>query len=234
MQLKTRITKAPDERRKELISAARQLFFTQGYDSTSVRDIVVAIGVAKGTFYYYFDTKEEILEAVVDEITEQTIAVMHAIVTNPDLSAIEKWQQAFQATASWKIEHRTEMVALLQMLNRPENLRLRVKIEEQAVAAATPEIAQIIAQGVREGVFETEYVEESAEITFSIMRSSSKFMGGLILEPERYADPLSLARHKVAALQSAVERLLGAPPNSLPMTDADTLAAWFPESQGVD
>jgi hypothetical protein len=46
----TRIVKAPDERRSELIATAQQLFYTKGYERTSVSDIVKAVGVAQGTF----------------------------------------------------------------------------------------------------------------------------------------------------------------------------------------
>ncbi|EGO64125.1 TetR/AcrR family transcriptional regulator [Acetonema longum] len=59
-----RVTKDPQERTNELIDAAEELFLTNGYDKTSVSDIVKKIGVAQGTFYYYFQTKEEILDAI--------------------------------------------------------------------------------------------------------------------------------------------------------------------------
>lgn len=60
----TRITKAPDERRMELFNAAQALFFTKGYEKTSVKDIVKQVGVAKGLFYYYFESKQALLEAL--------------------------------------------------------------------------------------------------------------------------------------------------------------------------
>lgn len=55
----TRTAKDSDERRSELIATAQQLFYSKGYESTSVSDIVKAVGVAQGTFYYYFDSKTE-------------------------------------------------------------------------------------------------------------------------------------------------------------------------------
>ena len=74
----TRNVKAPDERRSELIATAQQLFYTKGYERTSVSDIVKAVGVAQGTFYYYFGSKQAILEALVAELTAQHQVRCHA------------------------------------------------------------------------------------------------------------------------------------------------------------
>ena len=60
-----RITKDPVVRRNEIIDAAEKLFYSVGYDETSVSDIVKAIGVAQGTFYNYFTSKDAVLEALV-------------------------------------------------------------------------------------------------------------------------------------------------------------------------
>lgn len=227
MQVKTRTVKAPDERRNELIAAAQQLFYTKGYESTSVSDIVKTVGVAKGTFYYYFDSKVDILEALVDSLTEQSLVVMDAIVMDESLSALEKWRLAFQTTGAWKTEHKTELLIVLRVMHSPDNVLLRHKVEKAVGDVAAPEIAKIIRQGVAEGVFETEFVEESAEIAFNVMRSISDFLADLILNPENYENHFVLAQRKVNAIQYAVERVLGAPEGSLRLLNDDTLAVWF-------
>lgn len=61
---------APDARRSQLLLAARQVFARSGYHSASVSDIVTAAGVARGTFYNYFDGKRTIFHAVLDDLME--------------------------------------------------------------------------------------------------------------------------------------------------------------------
>lgn len=80
--VKKRISKAPEERRTELISAARRLFDKDGMEKTRVSDIVKTIGVAQGVFYYYFHSKDEIVEAVVDQVTEEMEGQMQAILSD--------------------------------------------------------------------------------------------------------------------------------------------------------
>lgn len=59
-----RIRKTPEERRREIFAAAERLFAENGYAATTVADITRAAGVAKGTFFYYFETKDALLAAI--------------------------------------------------------------------------------------------------------------------------------------------------------------------------
>lgn len=55
-----------DNNRQRIVEAADQLFYTRGYNQTSFRDISDVTGIPRGNFYYYFKTKDDILDAVVD------------------------------------------------------------------------------------------------------------------------------------------------------------------------
>ena len=221
-----RRVKAPDERRRDLIACARELFYTKGYESTSVRDIVDKAGVAKGTFYYYFDSKLSIMEAMVDDLVAQSMALLHEIVADETSPALVKWSRAFREVGAWKSERKTELLAMLHAMQVDENLPLHYKIQTRAVQLLAPEFAKIVAQGVEEGVFDTEYVEESAGITLSIFLSLSDTIYAIILNPDRYQDPAGLLRRKFASVETAVERVLGAPAGSLYLVDDQSLETW--------
>lgn len=223
----TRIVKAPDERRSELIATAQQLFYTKGYERTSVSDIVKAVGVAQGTFYYYFDSKTAVLEALVDELVAQAQTILQEIVADETLDAIPKWIQAFQVVNNWKIERKDEMIALLRLLQKDENVLLRHKMWMQVTQVLSPELAKITAQGVEEGVFETEFIQDSVEIALAITQPLRDTIYDTLLNPDKYDDPAAFAWRKLASVQTAIERVLNAPPGSLPIIDEQKLAAWF-------
>lgn len=74
--------------RGKIISAAWKLFYEQGYEETTVEDIVFESGTSKGSFYHYFDGKDALLGTlayVFDEKYEELLQVM-----NPELGAVEK------------------------------------------------------------------------------------------------------------------------------------------------
>ena len=81
-----RVTKAPEERKAELVTAARQLFDKYGVEKTRISDIVSEVGVAQGVFYYYFDSKEEMVEVVVQQVRTELEEKMQAILTDGSTS----------------------------------------------------------------------------------------------------------------------------------------------------
>jgi len=72
-----RISKQPDERRSELMETADKLFAERGFASVRVSDIVAAAGVAQGTFYYYFQTKDDILVALLEQKWSQIASLIN-------------------------------------------------------------------------------------------------------------------------------------------------------------
>lgn len=58
--------------RDHIVEAADQLFYRQGFEHTSFSDIADVVSISRGNFYYYFRTKDEILEAVIDARLEHT------------------------------------------------------------------------------------------------------------------------------------------------------------------
>ena len=63
-----RIVKEAQERKNEILDVAGRLFAQKGYDSTSTNDILEEIGIARGTLYYHFKSKEDILDAMFDRM----------------------------------------------------------------------------------------------------------------------------------------------------------------------
>ena len=68
-----RIVKNAEERKMEILDTAEHLFETQGFDNTSTNDILNEIGIARGTLYYHFKSKEEILDAIISRLTRQLL-----------------------------------------------------------------------------------------------------------------------------------------------------------------
>lgn len=85
-----RVSKAPDERRAELIAAARRLFDRDGVEATRVSDIVGEVGVAQGVFYYYFKSKDEMVEVVTRQVTDEMDRRASVLLADGGLSFCEK------------------------------------------------------------------------------------------------------------------------------------------------
>lgn len=82
---------APDDRRAQLLAAARQVFAARGYHAASVGDILEAAEVARGTFYNYFESKREafdaVLAALMDEVSEAVLPIDVSVPLPPQVQA---------------------------------------------------------------------------------------------------------------------------------------------------
>lgn len=147
-----RSVKTPEVRRAEILQAASELFQEIGYESTSVDSIVRSAGIAKGTFYYYFKSKDEVLAALAQQLCAEMVARSQIIADDPQLGAIDKFC-AIIASQNQTVEAGQ---ALVEDLHRPENRALHERSNIETVLAFGPILAAVVEQGNQEGVFQVD------------------------------------------------------------------------------
>lgn len=163
-----RISKNPEERRNEILDAAEMLFTSKGYAKTTVNDILKEVGVAKGTFYYYFQSKEEVMDAIVGRFIDFGVKAAEDIAANSTLTAQEKMFQILMAQKP-DTGKKEEMIEQLHQVN---NAEMHQKSLVETILKLTPVLTEIIEQGMEEGVFHTPYPKETVEF----LLASSQFL----------------------------------------------------------
>ncbi|MBP2652463.1 MAG: TetR family transcriptional regulator [Firmicutes bacterium] len=154
-----RVVKEPEERSKEIIDAAQSLFEGIGYDETSINDIIQLAGIAKGTFYYYFKSKEEVLDAVINRGMDSQVQFLMKVIADNSCNALQKLETIICKNLKLCIEN----AEILEYLHRKENILMHQKTLVQSVKRFAPVLAQIIQQGIDEGIFNTRYPLEVTE-----------------------------------------------------------------------
>jgi AcrR family transcriptional regulator len=84
------MTKKPDERKEEIIDAALSLFVENGFSKTKISDIVKKIKASQGVYYYYFKSKEEIIDYIVDRYIKLICGGASDIIDNKEIDAPKK------------------------------------------------------------------------------------------------------------------------------------------------
>ena len=138
-------------RHKELVKAAVSVFAAKGVSATSVEDIVRGAGVAKGTFYLYFASKDDLVNAVAASMVEGVADRIEALAADPARSPVERLL-AFGAGVREVGDEPYER-DLIEVFHRPENRVLHDRIGEQALTRLIPAIAALIADGIECGQF---------------------------------------------------------------------------------
>ena len=128
----------------EILNAADQLFFTQGYHATTIRDIAKKMGVAQGMLYYYFKSKEELLETLLERHTASLIEEIKKILsfTRTPSEKIALTVSAILATADYKDG------LLLSMLYDVQNLHIKDKLFYQIELTLSPWLLKIVDEGI--------------------------------------------------------------------------------------
>lgn len=218
-------------RRNAILDSARRLVYTKGYEQMTIQDILSDLGISKGAFYHYFDSKGAVLNALVERmVTEEVLPLILPIVQDQNLSAVKKLERYFDTGLRWKSAQKPLMLALLRVWVADENAIVRQKMFTRTVSQVTPLLTAIVRQGVQEGVFTTAYPEQVGQVIIYILQGLSDMIIELLLADETELDPRRVEHTVTAytcALNDAVERLLGAPAGTLSLIDPEGLQQWF-------
>jgi AcrR family transcriptional regulator len=223
----TRVVKEHTVRRNEILDAAQQLIYSKGYEQMTIQDILDDLQISKGAFYHYFDSKQALLEALVERIGIGSVQLLLPIVHDPLLPALEKFQR-FLATANrWKIGQKAFFLALLRVWFTDDNAIVRQKLRAIALREIAPLFTEIIRQGIQEGVMKVAYPDQLGEVIAFLAQDAGEAIGALMLSFDGERDDMQQVERTVAAYTGAFERILGVPAGSLTLIDDQTLKEWF-------
>ncbi|MDF2593732.1 MAG: TetR family transcriptional regulator [Clostridia bacterium] len=194
-----KVTKEYNERRNEILDAAERLFGTKGYNKCTVNDILNAVGIAKGTFYYYFKSKEEVLDAIIDRITEIVVLRAEKAASHPELSPVMK---LLHIILSMKVESEIDNT-LMEELHKPENALMHQKSLNLMVKRVSPLLTKVVGAGISQGIFKSDFPEQYMQI---FLTSAITLLDGGIFEVKPEEQQMTLR-----ALVALLEKMLGVP-----------------------
>ena len=179
------------------------MFGTKGFDSTSTSDILNEIGIARGTLYYHFKSKEEILDAMISRMMTRMLEKAKAIAAQKNIPVL---QRLTMMMLSLQVSDGNFEQELLKQMHKPQNALMHQKMEKSLLSGINPIIADLIKEGVEQGICQTDYPEEAAEMTFLYVNT---VFDDLMEHSEEEK------QRKIAAFIYNLERLLNMEPDSM-------------------
>ena len=184
-------------RRREILDVAQELFITKGYDQTSVNDILKIVDIAKGTFYYYFASKEEVLEAIILDIVEEGARRAERIVKDQSIPLLNRIMMAIMAQAP-EFEGSDE---IKEELHKVENAKLERLYLKMMLKRMTPVLQEPVRECLEQGIVHTEYPTECIETIL--------LLGHMMFDCDTFEWKMEAYPEKIQAFLCHTERMLG-------------------------
>jgi AcrR family transcriptional regulator len=226
-----RITK-PEEfasKRNAILAAAQRLVFTTGYAQMSIQDILNDLQISGGAFHHYFDSRGALLDALIERIERESAKPLLPIIHDPHLTAIQKLQGLLSALDRVRMAHKQEVIEAARVWYTDGNAIVRQRVDEAVLKQRAPLLAEIVRQGLQEGVFTTPFPDQAGEVLMALLQGMANTHASLLFssaaargQPRRVE--AIVATH--AAYMEAIERVLGAPANSLYRAGAEVVMVW--------
>ena len=182
-------------RKDEILSVAYNLFITKGYDNTSVDEIIEKVNIAKGTFYYYFTSKEEMLDEVINKMINEEIIEAKKVVLMP----IPIEQKVVGIVTS--LRPKSNELNIVEALNNENNIKMHMKYLKRIIDEATIILKDVVLEGIDKGVFNCTNIEERIKLLLKM--SNDTF------------DDNNFTNKDVEVYIDMVEKLLGANPGTM-------------------
>lgn len=153
------VKKQPDQWRREILDAAKELFLSKGYEETAITDIMERAGGAKGMFYRFFKGKEEVMHALGDELFFRNNP-FEAVRDRTDLNGLEKIREVLSLDRADEEREKINVQAIA-ILKDPKILAAAVAANRRVL---TPLWFALIEEGKRDGSIKTAYARELSEL----------------------------------------------------------------------
>ena len=155
-----RVVKKAEERRNEILDAADELFGQKGFDGTSTKDILEKVGIARGTLYYHFKSKEDIMDALIDRYSVRLLGAAQEIAADKSIPVVER---IIRVVISMNLSGGSSQ-EIMEHIHKPQNALMHQKIQKVIINGVTPILTGIIQEGIEHGLFSTPYPYECMEM----------------------------------------------------------------------
>ena len=214
-------------KREAFVDAASRLMQTKGYEQMSIQDLLDELEASRGAFYHYFDSKQALLEAVIERMVDAGLASVQPIVDDPDLPAAGKLGQLFRGIGQWKTERKDLILSFLEVWLSDHHAVVREKFRRKLVTRFVPVLGAIVKQGIEEGSFHVESPESAGRVLMMLIQGLQDEATELYVARQANTIGYDEVEARFASYTRAVERVLGVQAGSISLIDKPILQAWY-------
>ncbi|BDU51102.1 TetR/AcrR family transcriptional regulator [Haliovirga abyssi] len=187
--------------KEKIFKIGKNKFAENGYEKTSIESIIEEANIAKGTFYYYFKSKEQFLDDLMDYMFLNVLEGFDKIINNKNLSSKEKLFSILKRMINMKLNDSDFTKKMADAILKNQMEIIFYKFTEKYVKKLFPYLKIIVEEGVENGEFELEYIDITLEHLLHMISYSGDIKK--LISDKNYRKEFVLARERI------LEKILG-------------------------
>lgn len=193
-------------KRELILDAMQELMSASCVSSISVQEIAQKAGIGKGSIYYYFSSKNEIIEAVIERSYSRVLDEGRVLAASQDMDVFEKMKIIYQACLDSSMELKRQE-AMNSFNEQQQSALIHQKFAQVIISKMQPILTDIFLQGIEEGKICCAYPQETARFVLII----------LTITLDNYLVPISheQIRKTLSAFAQMQEKSMEIPQNTL-------------------
>ena len=215
--------KKGDVRRGELLLTAERLFYTKGYEKTSVQDILTEMNFSKGGFYHHFDSKLSVLEAICEMRAQECCERARQAAAQAEGTAVDKLNAVFHDSAILSSGNSSFISLMIHVAYREDGALMREKMKASQLAGMQSVLEEIIGEGVRTGEFFVGDAAANAQMLLRLYLVFTDEIAFLLAQEDHEEKLMEELVRKLNVYRTAIERVLVAPFGSVVLFEAKEL-----------
>ena len=155
--------KIPTKKKQEIVEISKNLINEKGVNNVSIRDIVKSVGMAQGLFYYYFKSKEEILEIIINEYVEAFSKELEKSVDSIQME-YDNWKEKIETTIKLLVKLYKDNTSPLEKFNNKKNKDLYMSMVYATIDRLANLIEKVITEALNSGFIKLTHPKETAYV----------------------------------------------------------------------
>ncbi len=216
--------KKGDARRMQLLETAERLFYVNGYENTSVQDILDEMHFSKGGFYHHFDSKLSLLEAICETRAQETCEAAAELLSRlEENTALQKLNAVLHASALWQGGGPGFVSLLIGVAYREDGALMRERMKDCQLSGMQDIVARILSEGRETGELWVSDVSGAAQLILRLYTQFTDEVAFLLAREDSRVVLAEKLTRKLKLYRDAIERILIAPLGSIILFEADEL-----------
>ena len=211
--------KKGDLRRGQILDMAEKLFFEQGYDHTSIQDILDALRLSKGGFYHYFDAKETVLREICERKWVGRYDQLRIDLMTDRRGPVDKLNALLKQASLFEAEDTRFAALLLKLCYKDRDASIRDYRRRVMIDRLLPQVDAVVLEGIQAGTMHARYPMGVGRVMLLLACDINDEVCDILADDLDNPDRMIRVIELLNTYRESVELLSGAPFGSVQLFD---------------